>query len=149
TSYMPELPGLETEPINVEPVDAFDPRHAEAIDGLLWLGKLTDSFHMFGHRFTLKTLTRGERLAVTQVARDYADTLGASMALETAVVAACVVSVDNRPLNPDLGPNMDPVDRVAANFAVVQDWYDVVLEQIYERYSQLLIRQVQAFIELE
>lgn len=135
--------------VNLEPADEFDPRHKEAIDGLLWLGFLTETITYYGHKFTIKTLTRGERLAVTMVSKEYEDTLGMAMALETATVAAALISVDNRPLNPELSPNQDPMTRIQDNFELIKDWYDVIIESLYQSYTQLLVRQVQAFIELQ
>lgn len=131
--------------------DEFDPRYAADLEGLLFLGKLSNTVHIFGHSFTLKTLTRGERLACAQLCKDYEDTLGFADALQTAYVAACVTHVDGQSLVQPLTPNehRDPIVWIRQNFDVVREWFDPVIETVYEKYNDLLVRQTQAFIELE
>src|SRR6478609_10951624 len=117
-----------------EPVEApaFPPVSADPVEGLLYLGYLTDSFVLFGHRFTLKTLTRGERLAVSQVSQEWDETLGAAVAYQAAFVAASVMEVDGLPMT-QLGRESDPLARVRAAFERVKGWYDPVVEELFAR----------------
>ncbi len=131
------------------PTDKFDPRFKDDIDGLVWLGFLTDTFTMYGHTFTIQTLTRGERMAVTQVAKPYEDTLGAGMALGTATVAACILMVNGMPLNPAFTHDEAPLSRINANFEIVSKWFDPLIEAIYAKFTELQMRQIDAFYELE
>ena len=135
--------------VNLEPVEEFDARVKDDIDGLLWLGFLTDEFTLYGHRFVIRTLTRGERLAVTLAIKEYEDSLGAVMALETATVAASVLMRDGAPLYPQLSSDEHPLIRIKSAFEEVSKWYDPLIEALYRKYSALMTRQVQAFFELE
>ena len=147
-TFFGELP-LPMEGVsNPAPVEDFDPQHKEAVEGLLWLGYLTSTFTLHGHKFTIKTLTRGERLAVTQVAKPYEETLGLAMAITTATVAACLVMVDDQPFNPSLGP-VALTTRIEDNFRIISDWYDPVIEGIVREYNNLTIKQTAAFTELQ
>src|SRR5882672_2867157 len=58
--------------------EQFSEQISQDVEGLLYLGYLTTDVQVYGHHFTLKTLTRGERLAVAQVTKEYQDTLSLS-----------------------------------------------------------------------
>lgn len=135
--------------VNAEKNDEFDPRIKNDVEGLLFLGRLTHDFDLYGHPMTIRTLTRGERLATTLFVRQYEDTLGLADALQTAYVALAVVTVDGRALSIPLVDNESVEARLRRNFAIVQNWHDAVIEAVYTEYSQLLVRQKLAFEELE
>lgn len=134
---------------NTERVEEFDPERISAdVEGLLWLGKLTDDCEIFGHTFVLRTLTRGERLAVSLFVREYEDTLGLADAMQTAYLALAVEEVDGRPLTVALGPET-PEERLRRQFVQVSKWYDPVLEALWVKYRNLNARATAAFTELE
>lgn len=137
--------------VNAEKNDEFDPRIRDDVEGLLFLGRLTHDFDLYGHSFTIRTLTRGERLAAAQFVREYEDTLGIADALQTAYLALAIMLVDGRPLSIQLedSRSQEIENRLRTNFAIVQRWYDPVIEAIYAEYSNLLVRQNIAFQELE
>lgn len=137
--------------LNAEQADEFDAKIYDDVEGLLYLGYLTSEVEIFGHTFVIKTLRRGERLACALLVKDWEETLGMGDALETAYVAACVVSLDGRPLSAALGPEeeRDPLQRIRANFERVVKWYDPVVESVYFEFGNLLLRQGAAFAELE
>ena len=137
--------------LNAEKADEFDAKIHNDIEGLLYLGYLTSDIEVFGHRFTIKTLRRGERLACGLLVKEYEDTISMGDALESVYVAACIVALDGRPLSAALSPDeeRDPMQRIRANFERVVKWYDPVVEAIYYEFSNLLLRQAQAFGELE
>lgn len=134
--------------VNAEKNEEFDPGISNDVEGLLLLGKLTADCELYGHTFTLRTLTRGERLAIAQFVQDYEDTLGLADAMQTAYLAQAIMIVDGRPLSIALGDE-SPEARLRRNFEIVQKWYDPVIEALYREYSQLLVRQSIAFRELE
>jgi len=132
--------------VNAVEADEFDPRHSNDVEGLLFLGKLTHNAEIFGHSFILKTLTRGERLATSLIVKEYEGTLGEADALQTATVAASILTVDGRPPSFALTPEENsPLARIRANFAVVTTYYDPIIETLWAEYGNLLIRQVAAF----
>lgn len=137
--------------VNAVEADEFDPRHANDIEGLLYLGYLTHKCTIFGHEFVLKTLTRGERLATTLVAKEFENSLGIADALQTAYIAACLLTVDGRPLTIPISPDeaKSPLDRIRKNFDIVSRWFDPLLEALYAEYGNLLLRQLAAFAEFE
>ena len=137
--------------LNATSVEEFDPKIYDDVEGLLFLGYLTANVNVFGHNFVIKTLRRGERLACALLVKEYEESLGMGDALETAYVAASILSLDGRPLSAALGPEeeRDPMQRIRANFERVVKWYDPVIESVYIEYGNLLMRQAAAFGELE
>ncbi len=127
------------------PLPEFDTRMRTEFSGLLYLGALTDTFDWLGHRFVIRTLRTGELVGVSLAVKDYLGTDGYLKAWQCAMVGACVVSVDGRPL-PPLPLTDHPEDSlVAARFRYVMDhWFPPVPDHIYERYVELelVVREV-------
>lgn len=120
-----------------EPLPEFDPKVREEFTGLLYLGKLSDKFFWLGHEFVIRTITTDEILEVGLIAKKYADTLADVKAYQAALVAACVVTVDGRPLPSPL--TVDPSDTALLNRFqyVIKNWYPSALNAVYEQYLLL------------
>lgn len=131
--------------VSEDALDKFPEESKQDLNGLLYLGYLTDRFEKFGHTFTIKTLTRGERMAVSILVKEWEGSLGMADAYEAAMVAASLVEVDGRSLYTDLEPDADPLIRIRQNFNIVRRWYDPVLVAIYERITVLAARQERVF----
>jgi len=134
--------------LNAVEADQFPDRAQDAVSGLLWLGYLTAEAHLFGHSFTLKTLTRGDRLSVSLITKEWEETLGMSDAYQAATVAASLLAYDGRPVA-DLDKRADRQQQIRTTFDVVRGWYDPVLEALYEQVVLLNNRQNAAFVALQ
>ena len=121
-----------TEP--VAPLPEFDPKHRLDFEGLLYLGALTDTFTYVGHSFTIRTLTTDEVLEVGLLHKPYVDSLADVKAYQAALVAACVIKVDGKPL--PLPITDDFADTPLANrFDYVRKhWFPPILDAVYEHY---------------
>ena len=118
----------------------FDPRFRQDFEGLLYLGRLTDTFSWLGHTFTIRTLSSGEVLEVGLLHKKYVGTLADVKAYQAALVAACVVEVDGQPMPV-------PLTNAAADTALVnrfnyvlRSWFPPTLDVVYERYLLLEAR---------
>lgn len=132
TEASPEEGASESE----EPLPEFDPRYQQDFEGLLYIGKLTKTFNWLGHRFTIRTLTTEEVLEVGLVHRQYAETVADVKAYQTAVVAACVVAVDDQPM--PIPITMEPTDTGLINrFRAVLRWFPPTLDAVYNEYLNL------------
>lgn len=130
--------------------DEFDPSISNDVEGLLMLGYLTKNVSLFGHTFVLKTLTRGERLAVLTFCKEFEETLGIGEALETATLALSIISADNRPLSVPLSTaDLNPNDTLVRNWQIVSKWFDPILNGLYLEYRDLQNRMLAAFQELQ
>ena len=134
---------------NPDESEAFPLSSEEDVEGLLWLGYLTATDTVFGHRFTLRTITHGEKLAVSLVTKEYEDTLGMADAYAAATIAASLVMLDGHPFGASLDVAEDPVRRIEANFKLVKRWFDPVIQALYQKYAQLRVRQELAFHNLQ
>jgi hypothetical protein len=124
-------PGLSDEPL-----PEFDPRHKEAFEGLLFVGALTKDFEWFGHRFRIRTLNSDEVIEVGVITRDYVGTMSDIRAYTTAVVAACLISVDGRAMPQPI--STDVADTPLRNrFDYVKRYFPLTIDAIYEQYLDL------------
>lgn len=135
-------PAEETPP---EPLPEFDTRHAQEFDGLLYLGALTKDFGWLGHRFLIRTLRTDELINVALVVKDYAGSDAYEKAYQSATSAACVLSVDGKPIPVLPLADGDPlaVQRHRTTW-VMRHWFPPVLDRIYDEYIrlELVVRQV-------
>lgn len=122
-----------------EALPEFDRRFTRDMEGLLYLGKLTKRFHWLGHSFTIQTLSVDDVLEVGLLHQEFVNTVSDVKAYQAAVVAACVVEVDGKPMPiPLLADTSDKglMDR----FLYVRRWFPPTLDAIYEQYLKLEAR---------
>lgn len=131
-------PGADVSgPESEEPLPQFDPRHAEPFKGLMYLGALTKKFGWLGHSFTIRTLMTDEELAIGLLVKEWDGTIAQNRAYATAVVAACVQTVDGQELP---GPAFEEPDdvRLRRRFNVVSTtWYPATIDAVFEQYVLL------------
>lgn len=123
-------------PEDEEELPEFDPKHKMDFEGLLYLGKLSDTFYWLGHKFVIRTLTTDDLLEVGLLHRAYSGTLADVKAYQAAVIAACVEFVDDKPLPIPL--SNDPSDTHLLNkFRYVLSWFPPTIDAVYEEYLLL------------
>lgn len=116
----------------------FDQRYRDDFDGLLYLGSLTHTFRFAGHSFTIHTLSIDELLRVSLLVKEWEGTLGQNRAYLTAMAAASIDIVDDRPIYTPMGPNDD---EVTGRFRYVKDhWYPWIADSVYENLMALEAR---------
>lgn len=127
-----------------QPLPEFDPRYRTQFEGLMYIGALTDEFDWMGHKFVVRTLRTDELLEIALMIQPYVGTQGEDKAYQAGVVAACVISVDGKPLPSPI--SSDPADTPLSNRYryVKQYWYGPTLDAIYQRYYrlELTVREV-------
>jgi hypothetical protein len=145
----PDLPQPEVEEPPRPP--EFPPGIEEDVNGLMMLGHLTDSFDFLGHSFAIRTLKSGEELAVSSVVKQYEGTLGEGKSYVLGTVAAAITTVDGQPLTRPLGPNAPEIlQAIQQNFAYIgRTWVWPIVEFVYNRYSLLILRQNDAFEQMQ
>lgn len=124
---------------DAEALPVFDERHREPFTGLIYLGALTRSFDMFGHRFVLRTLKADEKLEIGPLTQKYLGTLAEPKAYVQAVVAMALVTVDGKelPVIP-LGDSSSLPTWAAERFAWIgEHYYDTVIGALYQQYEVL------------
>jgi len=134
--------GTEPESV-IDPV--FDPRVAEDVQGLLYLGYLEETIQMFGHSFTMRTLEVGQELEIGLLIKEYTGTVTQGRALAAATVAASLEAVDGRTIYQQLGPN--DKDSVRRKFDYVLKWFWPTIETLYNEHLRLQQRQIDSYEE--
>jgi hypothetical protein len=118
-----------------ENITTFPEAWKEEFEGLLFLGYLQKEVTQVPfHKFIVKTLTINEKIEVSLLTKPYVDSVGFNRAWKAAVVAAGLVSVDDRPLI----ASSKNVNSLKQKFDyVTQNWYDIVVEILYEEIQRL------------
>lgn len=124
-----------------DPFSVFPEDTQKAVEGLMWLGHLEDTFTFCGHRFTLRTFKGEGDLMAGLLVKEYEGTIAQAKAWAWANVAMALVSVDGDPnFCPPVGP--DPMDHARAKFRyLITSWYWPTCEYMFEQLSVLMRRQ--------
>lgn len=127
---------LRDEEGNVLPT--FDQKYAEPFTGLLYLGALSNEFEWLGHRFVVRTLRDGEKLAVAQVMKPYQDTMGVDRAYAIATASMAVVSVDGQELPVPIGESNRIMEWAHQRFEYVRDnWFPFTTDEVFNQAIRL------------
>lgn len=139
--------GAPLEESESAPVEEFTPEVQRDIVSLLRLGRIEDSFELYGHSFVIRTLNIEEEIAIDALlASKFSSTLN-EKAMITATVAATLTLVDGEPLVRSLG--LGETSELSRAYDRVKKWYRPVIEKLYEHYNVLSNRQSEALAELE
>jgi hypothetical protein len=124
----------------------FDPRWADEMEGLLYVGRVTHEFHLGGHRITIATPEAADTLKAALLIKQYQETAGALRALTLAALATCLVKVDGSIL--PRGILADGSDDMEARFNWVSKLHTAVVDGIYREYEDLEVRVAEAIDSL-
>lgn len=132
-----DAPGtLRDEEGNLLP--SFDPKYAEPFRGLAYVGALQTDFEWVGHRFSIRTLRDGEKLAVAQIIKQYADTMGGDRAYACAIAAMCIITVDGDELPIPIGESRKAYEWGLLRFNyVVETWFSTTVNKVFNEYMTL------------
>lgn len=125
-----------------EPLPTFDMRHADAFNGLTFLGAMTSRFSWLGHDFVIRTLTQDELLQPPLLIKEWQGTVGEPKAYTTAMAAMCIVTIDGNELPIPLGnqPGRQNVDLAWAQLRfdyARKNWFQFTIDRIYSEYLDL------------
>jgi hypothetical protein len=117
---------------------SFDSRYAEGLKGLAFVGALSKPFTWLGHDFVIRTLRDGEKLAVAQIIKEFADTMGADRAYGCAIAAMCTMSVDGEELPVPIGESRRSYEWGLQRFNYVKDtWFPFTVDAVFNEYVAL------------
>lgn len=144
----PQQPEMEWEDYVEEDPEAN--KLSQDVLGLVYLGKLTDVIDVYGHQIEIRTLTIGEELDIGLLTQPFESTAERGRAYMTAVAAACIETVDGRPLPiQPLGPSSRAA-MLREKFTYMADRYHwETIKKIYDGYMLLQSRVVESLEELE
>jgi len=132
--------------IEEEVNNSFPDKWKAPFEGLLYLGYLDKEVEIPFHKFTVKTLTAGEKIGVSMITAELADTLGYGRAYRAAVVAAGLVLVDGQKL---IASEKDvDILRQKYNY-VITSWHDPVIDILFEAINELEGKVLEVLSELD
>lgn len=126
------------------PLPEFDEKCQEDFHGLAFIGALSKTFTWLGHRFTIRTMTVEEALAVATLTKQWDETLGGPLAYRTAVAAVVTQKVDGQDLPMPVGAG-DRFTYFQQRFDyAITHWFQFTIDAIYNEYLELelKVRQV-------
>lgn len=117
----------------------FPEKHKEALDGMMYLGRLEDEFEFAGHKIVIRSLTTDEILGIGLLLKKYENTAVYNKAYATAVVSTCLVSVDGRYLPVPLGEDTgDGYGHLRLRFNYIKNrWHSYSIDYIFNKFLVL------------
>ncbi len=124
-------------PAEVEGASSFPEQHKQLFEGLLFVGQLSDEITVAGHKIVFRTLSSDEILAVGSMSAPWLGTESSVRAYVTAVVGACITTIDRRPLPQPLIANPTTEDMVRDRFNWARGLNPFVQDRVYDAYRTL------------
>jgi hypothetical protein len=122
----------------------FDNDVREAVEGLIHLGELSDDFEFCGHTFGLRTLRMNEEIAAAKVIEPFRNTIKEPEAWIAAQIGLSLIHIDGEvDFCPKAGPDQVSFARARFNY-VTGNWYWPTIDFLYQGYSGLLLKQIEA-----
>jgi hypothetical protein len=135
----------------IDPIRLFTPAVQHIIEGVAYLGRVTETVKLSGHTFGLQTLRPEYHYAIAQVIQPYRNTIIADKIWRNAHVAAALTHVDGRSDFCDsIGPNIEDFVQGRLNFISNKDdgWYEPTIEYLWYQYQILELKATKAVEQL-
>lgn len=142
---------VETEKA-IDPLTLFPPNIQKAIEGLMYLGQITETINFCGHSFGLRTLKPQHKYAISQVVQPYRNTLSEVDIWRDCHVATALTHVDGKQnFCQPIGPDIEDFVRSRLNYVsnIEHGWYPQTLEFLWVRYALLEATASAAVAELQ
>lgn len=133
----------------IDPLSLFSEKWRQPVEGLAYLGQLTEDVEFCGHHFGLRTLLPQDTLAIGQAVQPYRNTMVQVDAFQAAHVGMALTSVDHdEGFCPSIGPDIDVFARGRLNW-VVKNLYPPTVEFLWNRLQLLETTAALAIKELD
>lgn len=130
--------------VSNDPFSEFGTEISQAVEGLVFLGRLTKDVEWCGHTFGLKTLTVNEEMAAAAAVQEFRSTLKEPEAWITSQIGLALTHVDgDESFCPPIGPDLTAFAKARFKW-IGENWYWPTVEMLFEEYSGLLEKQVKA-----
>jgi len=117
------------------PPKAFDARYRDPLTGLIYLGRLEDTFEWGGHSFRIRTLTSGEIIRAGLLIKPALGTRAEMKAHQASWVAGGLISVDGQPLVMPLGTK--EITQEEKYRYILENWHSITIDTVYTRIYEL------------
>lgn len=106
---------------------------------LITVGRRTKKITVLDHQVVIQTLKTGDEMRIGLFTKPYLETQGFSRAYQVAVCAAGIKEVDGKPLWRPLSAAeaLDEDEIFRKGVSIVEDYYPIVVSQIYQGIMEL------------
>jgi hypothetical protein len=135
----------------IDPLTLFPSNIQKAVEGLMYIGQLTETVSFCGHRFGLRTLRPQHKYAIAQVLQPYRNTIMEVDIFQNATVATALTHVDGKhDFCPPIGPEIESFVAGRLNYVSNNEtgWFPQTLEFLWARYVLLEATATEAIAEL-
>jgi hypothetical protein len=136
----------------IDPTTLFPAKTRKAVEGLTYLGQLTEDVSICGHTFGLRTLRPQHKYAIATVLQPWRNTIYEPDIWQNLHVAVALTHVDGKadfcePMN----PNIEDFVKGRLNYIANSEtgWYPTVLELLWNHYVLLEAVAANAIAELQ
>lgn len=127
-----------------DPWDKFDPRYQQSVDGLVYLGQLSDTVNFCGHLFGLRTLKPREVAAIAKAIEPWQTTVYFTDVYNNAHVGMALVSIDNdSSFLPQVDPDLESFAKIRLEY-VTERWPQPLLNYLFSKYKGLEVEAATA-----
>lgn len=138
----------------VDPFKLFPQEIRRPVEGLTYLGQLTETVNFCGHQFGLKTLRPAEKFAIAQVLQPYRNTVFEVDVFQALHVGLALTEVDgNQDFCPPIGPSVEDLARARLGYLSGTNgqagWYPPTIEFLWTQYMLLEATAGKAMTELD
>lgn len=139
----------------VDPLSLFPKEMRRPVEGLMYLGQLSETVNFCGHTFGLHTLRPAEKFAISIVLQPYRNTVFEVDVFQALHVGLALSEVDgDQDFCPPIGPSLEDLARARLNYLSggkngEGGWYPPTIEFLWTRYMLLEATAAKAIQELE
>lgn len=140
---------------NLDPLQLFPEKIRDAVQGLAYLGQLSEEVHFCGHSFGLRTLRASDKFAVSIALQPFRNTVYEVEIFQAAHVAMALTSVDgDEDFCPPIGPNVEEFAKARLNYVLngpdgKGGWYEPTIHFLWNRLAILEGIANEAIAELD
>lgn len=116
----------------------------ESVEGLIYLGELSEEVEFCGHTFGLRTLRAAEEIAAAKAIEPFRNTLAEPQCWMASQIGLALTHVDgDEAFCPAIGPDQTAFARGRFTY-VTEHWYTPTIDFLFQAYTKLLEKQSDA-----
>lgn len=133
----------------LDPFALFSPEVQNAVEGLTYLGQLSETLEFCGHTFGIRTLLPQDKFAISVVMQPYRNTIMEVDVYQAAHVGASLTAIDgDEDFCPPIGPGLESAIRGRLTW-LAKNLYPPTVEYLWVNLQLLEVKASQAVAELD
>lgn len=130
-------PEIEEQEEKIDDVTELSPEERSRFQSLLTIGQTTKKVDVLGHPVVIKTMTVADELMVGLESQKYRGSEAFPRAYQSAVLAASVVTIDEKQLYVPISPEESDSEVFQKRLEKIHALYPIVVSEIYRHYMDV------------